>query len=230
MPLHPAATGTFPDEAHEFAFMVWRTDQSSWSGISRTRCHIAVSSHFSAHSGRDTCRISWLSSGAIQVGAWMPLVTLRIGTCSIVGPGHICCHISLETCPCSRLTPFTWAASRMASAVMLKPCLWDSEVSPRRRKSFPREAQLLPIAGKVPFHEMIGKYVVTGRHRVLWVVNTVLWRMVSQASACVRSLLDQFANALQCEEAEWPSLACQTVGAMPNARSIRTPPIPNRNS
>ena len=31
-------------------------------------------------------------------------------------------------------------------------------------KIFAREAQLLPIAGKVPIHEVMGKYIVAGRH------------------------------------------------------------------
>ena len=59
---------------------------------------------------------------------------------------------------------------------------------------FPREAQLFPIAGKVSVHQMMGKYVVTGRHRCMGGKHRAL--ADDLAGICVRrSLLDQFTNA-----------------------------------
>src|SRR6185436_7373292 len=66
-------------------------------------------------------------------------------------------------------------------------------------KVFAREPQLFPIARKVPVHEMMGKDVVTGRHRRVGCKNCALTDHF--AGICVRrSVLDQFANALQGEE------------------------------
>src|SRR5882762_7714323 len=64
---------------------------------------------------------------------------------------------------------------------------------------FSREAQLLPIAGKVLVHEMVGKYIMTGRY---WCMRGK-HRALADDLASVRvrrSLLDQFTNAFQCEE------------------------------
>ena len=58
-------------------------------------------------------------SDASHVGTWTPLVTNFTGSLSAGLSGQIGRHIFLVTSPCSWLTPFTDAADRSASAVML---------------------------------------------------------------------------------------------------------------
>src|ERR1043165_5394924 len=67
------------------------------------------------------------------------------------------------------------------------------------KEVFSREAHLLPVAGKVPVHKVIGKHIVTSRHRCMGGKH----RTLADGFASVRvrrSLLNQFANALQREE------------------------------
>src|SRR5688572_28327834 len=58
---------------------------------------------------------------------------------------------------------------------------------------FPREAQLLPITGKISVHQMMGEYVVTSRHGCMGGKHRALaYRL--RGVRVSRSLLDQFAN------------------------------------
>lgn len=129
-----------------------------------------------------------------------------MGTRSCARPGHKCCHICRETRPCSRLTPLTWADSRMASAVMLNPCPALSGSFAETEELFARKAELSPIVVEVSIHQVKREYVMTGWDRRVSGEDGALPDEIAGFSMALTGG-DELADSLQRQEGGMPFIA-----------------------
>ncbi len=169
---------------------------------------------------------------AIQVARWTPLVTWPIGTVSHGRARPEVAPEVRETCAVPRRDAVDpRAQSRIASTVMWN-CPGRARVHAEADRAAPAS---MPISSQIgPVHS--ARAARPRRRRGppgtgVWVVKT-LWRAhlarPLPRTSCPAATSSRTRSTSM--KAACPSLACQTPGSMPSARSTRTPPTPRIHS
>lgn len=152
-----------------------------------------------------------------------------MGTKILARPGHRCCHICRETRPCSRLTPLTWADSRMARAVVFGIRVPRFPAFHLDVGTLPGESELAPVVAEVPIHQMKRENIVSGRNGSVRGENGALSNQIACFGMAVAGG-DEFPDAFKGQEGRMALIAMPDRGINARARKIRTPPIPSKNS
>jgi hypothetical protein len=165
------------------------------------------------------------TSAATQVAAWTPLVTWPIGISEVGTSGHRSDHMRRLVSPCSSATPLRPVVKRSARAGMLKtgPQPWSAR--PSSRKSCWRRPRAFQSPANACVTRSNGNASLPAATGVC-TVNTVLAATSSRAWSKGMPSATSSRQRSSAMNAECPSFMCQEVGAMPSARSMRTPPMP----
>ena len=126
-----------------------------------------------------------------------------------------------ETSPCSRLTPFVLAETRIANAVMLKlplslPSASASSGSQPTSRTHGSRYFCTSLRSKVSLPAGTG----------VCVVKTVVFFTAASASTRLSPIWTRSRARSSVRNEQWPSFMCHTDGWIPSARSARTPPMP----